>query len=173
MKGTTTLKQIEANRRNAIKSTGPVTEDGKTIVSKNALKHGLLSQASISEVDEKKSELANLFQEMCEKFKPEGELEKMLVDRIASCFWRLKRSVQIESAILSEVDRYPGHSNSLSGAFKYNLAEFITTLNRYESMIERSFYKALHELQRVQAERNGLPTRLPIAIDVAVEDVEK
>jgi hypothetical protein len=37
-------KQIRANRRNARKSTGPKTPEGKSVVSHNALKHGLLSQ---------------------------------------------------------------------------------------------------------------------------------
>jgi hypothetical protein len=40
----TSEKKAEANRRNALKSTGPKTPEGKAAVSLNALKHGLLSQ---------------------------------------------------------------------------------------------------------------------------------
>jgi hypothetical protein len=39
----TSPKQIEANRENALKSTGPKTSEGKAVVSLNAVKHGLLS----------------------------------------------------------------------------------------------------------------------------------
>jgi hypothetical protein len=33
--------QVEANRRNAQKSTGPLSDDGKAISRLNAVKHGL------------------------------------------------------------------------------------------------------------------------------------
>ena len=36
-----TLRQVEANRKNALRSTGPRTEEGKEQSRKNALKHGL------------------------------------------------------------------------------------------------------------------------------------
>ena len=40
----TSEKQAEANRRNALNSTGPKTPEGKAAVSHNALRHGLLSR---------------------------------------------------------------------------------------------------------------------------------
>lgn len=44
-------------------------------------------------------------------------------------------------------------------------------LSRYESSIEKSFHKAIHELQRVQAMRMGQPVLAPIALDINVNDV--
>jgi hypothetical protein len=41
----TSTKQIEANRRNALASTGPRTQEGKAIVARNAVKHGLTAQS--------------------------------------------------------------------------------------------------------------------------------
>ena len=43
-------------------------------------------------------------------------------------------------------------------------------LSRYEVMLERSFYKALHELQRLQAARDGQAVPLPVVVDVSVSD---
>jgi hypothetical protein len=40
----TSEKQIEANRQNALKSTGPLSMEGKSRASKNAMKHGILSK---------------------------------------------------------------------------------------------------------------------------------
>ncbi|MGA8626279.1 MAG: hypothetical protein WB686_16300, partial [Pseudolabrys sp.] len=43
----TTVKQIEANRLNALRSTGPRTEDGKQRSRCNAIRHGLTAETVI------------------------------------------------------------------------------------------------------------------------------
>ena len=43
-------------------------------------------------------------------------------------------------------------------------------LSRYEVTLERSLYKALHELQRLQAARDGQVVPLPVVVDVSVSD---
>ncbi len=48
----------------------------------------------------------------------------------------------------------------------------LAKLSRYETSIERSFYKALHELQRMQASREGKEVPLPLAVDVDVSGME-
>ena len=53
-----TLKQIEANRLNALKSTGPKTEAGKASVKLNAMKHGLLSKQVLLPEDSESEFLA-------------------------------------------------------------------------------------------------------------------
>ena len=45
----TSLKQIEANRRNALKSTGPRSENGKQRSRRNAVRHGLTAETTITE----------------------------------------------------------------------------------------------------------------------------
>src|SRR6516225_5223709 len=48
----TSLKQIEANRRNAAKSTGPTTADGKQRSRRNAMRHGLTAEAVIGALED-------------------------------------------------------------------------------------------------------------------------
>ena len=53
----TTEKQIEANKQNALVSTGPVTAEGKAVVSQNAVKHGIfVRDLIISSGDGKENE---------------------------------------------------------------------------------------------------------------------
>jgi hypothetical protein len=50
-----TQKQIEANRRNAQKSTGPKTEAGKATAKFNALKHGMTAEVAVLPHEDKHS----------------------------------------------------------------------------------------------------------------------
>lgn len=98
-----TEKQQEANQQNAQKSTGPKSEKGKEVVRLNAMKHGLLSkELVIREGDgkEDEGEFVALLQGLRESFSPEGTIEEMLVERIATCYWRLRRSIRYEAGIL-------------------------------------------------------------------------
>ena len=145
----TSEKQIEANRQNARKSTGPRTQEGKDRVSNNAVKHGLLSQDVLS-FGEDRAALRDLSERLQKELEPVGELEDMLVDRIVAAYWRLRRVGRVEADIFA---RLSAVSNSLGGAFMHDShhANAFSKLSRYETPIEKSLYKALHELQRLQA----------------------
>lgn len=91
--------QVKANQWNAQKSTGPKTEEGKAVVSQNAMKHGLLSTETLLPWEES-AELNCLLESLTTALKPDGPLEKILVDRIVSLTWRLRRAGRIESGIL-------------------------------------------------------------------------
>ena len=84
-----TMKQIEANRENAKKSSGPRTSEGKERVALNALKHGLLAQRVVLP-NEDDSEFATLSLGLEQRLQPAGELEELLVDMIAAGAWRLR-----------------------------------------------------------------------------------
>ncbi len=105
----TSLAKAEANKKNASKSTGPKTDDGKAVVKLNALKHGLLAKEMIIRAgDGKEDEKAfvAMLQDLCEELSPEGTIEEMLVERIAACYWRLRRSAKFEVGVLrEELDR--------------------------------------------------------------------
>lgn len=173
----TTTKRLQANRNNAQKSTGPVTEEGKAAVSMNALKHGLLSGAVLLP-DEDASLLADLEDQLRSHLKPEGPLETLLVDRMAASLWRLRRLNRVETGIFADeqkdIARFalgkPIEPGNVGLAFirVANSSDAFSKLSRYESTIERSLFKALHELQRLQAARSGQAVSPPMAVDVDI-----
>ena len=103
-----TNRQINANRRNARKSTGPKTAEGKRRSSRNALKHGLLArEVVIREGDgaETQADFDALLADLCDELRPKGIIEETLVERIATCYWRLRRAQRYEvGAIRNSLD---------------------------------------------------------------------
>ena len=161
-------KQIEANRRNATKSTGPKSEEGKTRVSLNPLRHGLLSKKALLP-DEDAEEFMEFAENIRVSTAPVGELEGVLADRVIVSLWRMRRSVEIETQLYQEREDEYDFLNKIKGtrAGSFNInATLFQNLSRYEGSVERSLYKALHELQRMQALRNGITSAVPVAIDV-------
>jgi len=90
-------RKRQANERNAKHSTGP--KDTRR-TKYNAQKHGLLSKAAIIETGDAKEdphERESLLEALREDLEPEGATEEFLVDRIASCQWRLRRAQRAET----------------------------------------------------------------------------
>src|SRR5215211_1634018 len=102
----TSEKQSQANRRNALKSTGPKTPEGKAAVRHNALRHGLLSR-DVLLPGEDEDALRELGERLWNELQPVGALESLLVIRVISSTWRLQRLGRVEAGIfayeLSEV----------------------------------------------------------------------
>jgi hypothetical protein len=93
--------QIDANRRNARRATGPRTLEGKAIASQNAVKHGLTAQSVLvsgGDCQENPAEFQIVCDAVYDGLRPEGPLEEMLADRIAIGFWRKRRAWRYESA---------------------------------------------------------------------------
>lgn len=157
-------KQLQANRLNAEKSTGPKSHEGKATASKNALKHGILASAAF--ISEEDSSLFQALQaKLYEHYLPSGGKEEVLVDRIAAYLWRLRRVFQIEAWCLKP-DNYYDHllSHSIPGekpiertlANRFaSHAPQLQTLSRYEGTIERMMTRATQELEEMQYRRAG------------------
>ena len=149
-----------ANRANARLSTGPKTLEGKAAVALNGIRHGLLSRQTLIK-GESEAELVGFGKRLRAQLSPVGELELLFADRIVSTAWRLRRALAVEAALLSKEDT-PDRAFAGYGGRK------MTILARYESTLERGLFKALHELQRLQAARQGESVPLPEAVDVEV-----
>ncbi|MBV9281527.1 MAG: hypothetical protein JOZ41_15720, partial [Chloroflexi bacterium] len=95
----TSEKQIQANRRNALHSTGPRSEQGKTASRRNALKHGVFAHQALieqGEAQEDRARFTALLREARRALRPEGIVEEMLVEQIAVGYWRLRRVLRSE-----------------------------------------------------------------------------
>src|SRR5436190_19740476 len=94
------LKQIEANRLNAQKSTGPRSDSGKMISAANALKSGIYSTREVRP-DVDPAELEALSREYHDHFKPATPDERDLVDDLVSYTWLKRRFRRIEVVMLA------------------------------------------------------------------------
>ena len=96
-------KQIAANRQNSQKSTGPTSEEGKAIASKNSLKHGLLAkEVVITDGDgaESQEEFDDLLASLTCQYNPQSTIEAMLVEKVAVAHWRLRRAQRYEVGLI-------------------------------------------------------------------------
>src|SRR5262245_41529249 len=92
------LKQIEANRLNALKSTGPRTEEGKRRSRCNALRHGLTAETVIVGLEDPE-DYESFEATIIADYDPTTAVERELVLRLASVLWRLRRATGIETAL--------------------------------------------------------------------------
>ena len=94
----TSLRQIEANRRNAQLSTGPCSEEGKRRSRQNAVRHGLTAETVIDALEDVE-DYAAFEMAVTADYDPQSAVERELVLRLASLLWRLRRATAIESGL--------------------------------------------------------------------------
>jgi hypothetical protein len=107
----TSLRQIDANRRNARLSTGPVTESGKKRSRRNALRHGLIAETVIGELEDA-SDYAAFEGAIKADFDPQTAVERELVLRLSSLLWRLRRATAIETGLFRNEAQHQGQDQS-------------------------------------------------------------
>ena len=94
----TSFRQIEANRRNARKSTGPITEEGKQRSRCNAVRHGLTAETVIGALED--AEDYKAFEAaITADYDAQSAVERELVLRLASLLWRLRRATTMETGL--------------------------------------------------------------------------
>jgi len=92
--------QLSANRKNALLSTGPKTQDGKRRTAQNSVTHGLTATSLLIE-DENPQDLKKLERSLRQELTPVGVLQEAMLQRIVSCLWRLQRIGRLEASILN------------------------------------------------------------------------
>ena len=125
----TSPKQVAANRRNAMRSTGPRTSKGKEASKFNATKHGLRASEMVIPGREDPLEFETLLQEFWDDWMPHGRTEISLVSEIAIAQWRLRRAHRAE---LGEI------RNGIVDATARDPAEEIADRNAFTPLPEKS-----------------------------------
>jgi hypothetical protein len=203
-----TKNNLDANRENASKSTGPTTPEGKAISSRNAVKHGVLGATPVLPGIESSEEWECHRAGVIESLAAVGYFQNVLAERVALISWRLGRVVRYEvevttasaaSAKLALENQgskaptitldFPSTRDAIAAdEGRQRLAErqqqcemkidrlihgrmllepdVLDKVARYEGALERSLYRTLHELQRLQASQSGVAVPLPAVVDV-------
>lgn len=193
---------LAANRKNAERSTGPRTPEGKAVSAMNRQLHGLTGRADMVTGEDPQA-FARLREGLAVQLAPVGVLEEALMDRVAACLWRLWRTQRIEAGLLTfrliDLEESRNRKEDVMKEFCKELCNGTTEasrawaeqkledlptwgqvfvmdcqagamdkLNRYETALERSLYRAMHELERLQRARLGEPMPPPAVADLTV-----
>jgi len=178
-----TEAQVAANRRNAEKSTGPRTPEGKAVVAQNAVKHGLLAGHDVIR-GEDREEFELYREELFWELNPVGTMESRLAERIVSLAWRLRRAERIQNeafdALLAKAsplarltqslrskgaDQPPDDPDGCDGdptlgrtvVKDFSNARVLDRLLMYERRIESSLYRTMAELQKLRRAQEPEP----------------
>jgi hypothetical protein len=179
-------RQLAARRANALKSTGPRTAEGKTIARLNALKHGFFSCDVVNSVLDgpiRVEEFTTILDALLEEYDPQSVRERILIDEVAACRWRIRRLLRYECregwvdddyyrrrartetpseamAALMGHDRQTARERTFRKLHRAGPETFILPAERdidkivrYERLIKRNLYRALYTLERMRAAR--------------------
>lgn len=133
-----TQAQIAANQSNAQQSTGPNTEEGLSISSRNNFRHGLARKWMLLP-EEDPTEFKELFESLRNEHQPSTPTESLLVEQMAQHYWISQRALRLQTTAfenLPEID-------------EKKLALYI----RYHSTQNRAFHKSLNDLLKLRADK--------------------
>jgi hypothetical protein len=142
-------RQQAANERNAQKSTGPKTPQGKAVSRNNALRHGLRAE-NILLPGEEPSARATVTEAYYQEFKPVGPVEHRHVERLIAIDWRMRRIEAMETGALTWC------SEPAIEAMINDLrmpGSLLTKIWRYDRQLDRSYHQTLKDLRTIQAQR--------------------
>ena len=135
-----TEAQIAANRRNAKKSTGPRTEEGKERSSMNATKHGCYSERSYAipsgPLAEDPEEIQRFLDDIVADLDPRTLLERTLAQQLAQCFLRASRLALMEADAIAKVASTKHSLDQLPSAPDVDPALNVRQLGAYDAITE-------------------------------------
>ncbi len=179
-----TVAQIQANRLNAQKSTGPRTAEGKERASQNALTHGLLAKEAVI-AGEDPAEFESYREGMLQTLAPAGAVEEMLAERVVGLSWRLLRAERLQNAAFAALEegeptevleerheewkqvKGSDWDRSVCGVVDVNAelgraivedfagARVLDRMLMYERRIESSLYRTMAELRKEREARTA------------------
>lgn len=146
----TSDRQIAANRRNAQRSTGPRSPEGRAISSQNARRHGVLSR-NVTVAAEDYEAYCALLEALWAESEPQGEREGLLTERLANLFWRERRLMESERSFLEQ--RHAEASDPFGGGVPFLSLEQQLQVGRYQTMLTSQIASTTHQLRDLQLSR--------------------
>ena len=150
-------KQLEANRRNAERSTGAKSAAGKARSSMNNLRHGLTGQINILPTEDREAH-DRFCTELIDSLQPETPMEHQLALSVAEDNWRLNRARAIENNMFALGHDHQHREAQLALAdaktFQTQAATF-NLLSIYEQRINRNLQRNMKLLRDLQTERKA------------------
>ncbi|MBI5282538.1 MAG: hypothetical protein HY858_12715, partial [Candidatus Solibacter usitatus] len=134
--------------------------DGKARTAQNARKHGFTA-ATLHVSDDQRQEFETLQAGLVADTRPEGALENEIFRLLLIHAWNLRRIESFESQLIAETD--PMAAGDDSNANK------LDRFARYRRDLERSFYRALAELKKLQTQRAALLQQNCRVVDAVYE----
>jgi hypothetical protein len=163
-------KRLAANRANAAKSTGPTSSTGKPNSARNSTRHGILANTTLIE-NESRERFVALVNAFNADFQPANHTERLLVEKMAVCHWRLFRLWAIEAAgIIHETPHQADSTTEYNPPTRAMLAlralgdndRHVDLMGRYEHRYDRQYCRALEALTRLQdAQKEQKNTPVP------------
>jgi len=151
-----TEKQIEANRLNAQKSTGPRSVEGKAAASQNALKSGIDAESQVIR-GEDPAALAALTGDYLAEFQPQAAAERALLDILIDSEWLLRRlrkaEAQLWEAEFAHLQRCSVPEKQSHGDALERGQQTFARLERRRDSIQRSYRRSLQDLRQLQGSR--------------------
>jgi len=154
-----TIPQMEANRLNAQKSTGPRSAEGKASSRFNAYKHGAYARAHIIP-GEDQADLTHLSEDYVLDLRPEGVVELRLVDTLIHSDWEQRRIPVLEAALIAGlVAKQEDSPHALGAALVEDASgpNVLQKLFRRNQAAIRDWFRAYNDFRKYQAERLSRP----------------
>jgi hypothetical protein len=149
----TSPRKIDANRRNAEKSTGPTTEQGKQRSRCNAVRHGLTAETVVQHLED--AEDYKAFQlSVTADFDAQTAVERELVLRLASLLWRLRRATAIETGIL-QIQSDAGRGGEPGGRAEPIEDPVVHAFVRMRELVSAVTTHSNHDPEAIQARMNN------------------
>ena len=153
-----TQAQIDANRRTALKSTGPRTVNGKRIAANNALKHGLCSEEAVIPGED-----VETFAEFADNLRLHMEEDDyslrnvMLVERVILIRWKLRRLPRLEKLAMDKLmaEHGSGDEAMLAGLVGDPKSATLAKLQQYEMRLNRELRACMSEFRKEYSNRSS------------------
>lgn len=172
---TLTNKQI-TNRKNASRP----RKSRVDVYSPDVVVERILADEVVAEPAENRSQFDRILRAFRESWRPVGQMEEVLVEKIAVAYWRMRRIMRVEAADItrqaywlplstdrqaqeiSQAAHIPVPAEDRQALERIARAErsapesdLLIVLTQHETLLERQFYRAVRMLQRLQAIRLG------------------